>query len=467
MKPMHLSAYNTYFHSEGTGYFLYNALSNILIELSKENYDDILSQNTEKIGLANKRLEQDLIDHDVLVQPGREENILLNHQYQRNLICFQSSMLELIICPTLACNFSCSYCFEADRSGSSMTSAVEQGLVDWIKTQTHVQSLDLTWYGGEPLIAFERIRSLTEKLDNLDIAFHGAALVTNGYLLDEQKITALNELKIQSIQITLDGPSAVHDKRRSRAGGGTTFDRVLNNLDMLLNSDYQGNCSIRVNIDRINAKHFPALRHDLLSRFHGKRLRVHPARIINNIGSQHDHQACMSIDEWARFSLTNHHEHLIPLPDGPYPRRSGAGICSAKRANSFVVGPQGELYKCWVDVGDEDKIVGRVGDDNLPSKPELIAQYSLAADAYHDPRCRECRVLPICGGGCLVKRRGGQLARKQHVESCSVYKDHLTQYLEAYIKTLKKREICSAVFRPGETRGMPAGYRILSPKNSS
>ena len=44
----------------------------------------------------------------------------------------------------------------------------------------------------------------------------------------------------------------------------------------------------------------------------------------------------------------------------PQPQAVG---CAATSVNTFVIGPSGELYKCWVDVGRKEKIIGSIYDD--------------------------------------------------------------------------------------------------------
>jgi len=84
---------------------------------------------------------------------------------------------------------------------------------------------------------------LSEGLD-----FKNAQMTTNGYLLDKAKSERLNDLKIDSIQITLDGTKDIHDSRRTLSGGEPTFQRILDNIDSLMHSSYRGKCDIRVNI---------------------------------------------------------------------------------------------------------------------------------------------------------------------------------------------------------------------------
>ena len=106
-----------------------------------------------------------------------------------------------------------------------MTQKTMDRLVDFIKDYKDIRHLSVAWYGGEPLLAFDTICTLTGQFRNLGLTYEKAGLVNNGYLLDDEKINKLNDLMIASIQITLDGPREVHHTRRVLANGGPTFDR--------------------------------------------------------------------------------------------------------------------------------------------------------------------------------------------------------------------------------------------------
>ena len=55
---------------------------------------------------------------------------------------------------------------------------------------------------------------------------------------------------------------------------------------------------------------------------------------------------------------------------------------------SMLIGSQGEIYKCYEDLGNKELIVGNINDPKVWSKYELIAQYSVGIDHYNDPECR-------------------------------------------------------------------------------
>lgn len=464
---MRLSKYNTFIASKKLGCFVYNALSNTLIEMDEAHYA-LLSSFQGGHGSAfdaDKDFYDLLRKHFVLAEPDEEQDQLFVQHYQRQAQCFKSSSLVLTIAPTLRCNFRCPYCFESSQAtGRSMDADTTKRLAQWIQTHQDINKLQVTWYGGEPLLAFETICELTESFKALDLQYANASLITNGYLLDEQKIKKLNELRITSVQITLDGPQEVHDSRRFLAGGGPTFERIIQNIRHLMHSDYSGHCMVRVNVDRNNIQDYLQLRDQLHQEFQGRQLFVYPGHVEAAETNISGRGSCLDMAEWADFNLRLYHEHLVRPPGGIFPKEPAGGMCIATRHNGFVVGPEGELYKCWDDVGQEEMIVGSIHAEKTITNPVLQARYASGLDAYSDPECRDCHVLPICGGGCVNKRLRSKLRGHQGLAYCSPFKNHLHKYLEACIDAVRSQEVCSQLLTPGSVEPQDPGFRVIFPQ---
>ena len=65
--------------------------------------------------------------------------------------------MELTVCPTLACNFACPYCFQGHgRTYESMSREVRDEVVSLAERMLDASGasrLRVTWFGGEPLLA--------------------------------------------------------------------------------------------------------------------------------------------------------------------------------------------------------------------------------------------------------------------------------------------------------------------------
>jgi uncharacterized protein len=85
----------------------------------------------------------------------------------------------------------------------------------------------------------------------------------------------------------------------------------------------------------------------------------------------------------------------------PYPRSLLAGACGAGNPRSHVVAPDGFLFKCWAEAsrGPEWSVGSLFAVKRTPQQETNLRLYQ-DWDPLTDPECSECRILPICMGGC-------------------------------------------------------------------
>lgn len=464
----HWSKYNTLFRSQRFGYFLYNALSNTLLKLDEPHYRFVEGLQSN-VGLPDPGSGDEFLrllrEKRILVEEGQERELLSARQCRRDALRFDGTHLRLIICPTLGCNFRCPYCYQRTQHNLTvMDSKTVAQLIRFIKGFVEAKDLSIVWYGGEPTLAFGVVLDLTARIKELDVAFRGATLITNGYLLNSDIIKQLNNLRINAIQITLDGPKEVHDVRRVLADGQPTFQQIMDNIESLMNSSYEGQCRVRINVDKNNLEHFIDLRTSLLERFRGNRLSVHSAHVITALDHTYDRKCKLCAKEWSDFNIVMYRNNGIPPKGGLFPDNSEFDVCFSNSCNAYFIGPEGELYKCSEDLGIEEMVIGNIFNDEPVSKPELMSLYITGTDPHLDAECLECKALPICGGGCANRRLRTKFFNEKGLEFCSRYKDDLVTYLEEYYHEFLIMEICHDVCSPGVKFKEEKGYRIVQGK---
>ena len=466
MKPW--SRYNTLFCSKQYGRFLYNALSGVMFELDEHHYriaQSLCDGEPMFSSDHDREFIETLEENGLLAQRDAEEVKLMAHRYQRNAACFSTAYVGLTICPTLACNFACLYCFEQSQNDATvMSDETIEALIRFIRKHQAAKHLYVIWYGGEPTLAFDVIENLTHRFLELYPDYDNAILMTNGYLLNEKKIERLKDLKISSVQITLDGSETTHNQRRTLKNGGPTYGRILRNMDLLMTSSWKGKCSVRVNVDRSNRHEYAAIQKELLERYKGKNLKVYAGNVKTFLDHSYNYQRGLRLNEWAEFMVDGYNSHGIVPRGGFFPESGTQNLCIANSHYGYVIGPKGEIYKCWEDVGREHMAVGSVHNDTAVINPERVARYSIGTDPYHDAQCLECDVFPICGGGCVNKRLRSQQLGEEGLQYCSPFKESLQKYLEAYLDTRQTKQICSAVLGTGTAPSMEKGYRMVQPK---
>ena len=105
--------------------------------------------------------------------------------------------------------------------------------------------------------------------------------------------------------------------------------------------------------------------------------------------------------------------------------------CLVRNPYSMLVGWQGEIYKCYEELGNEKLIVGHLKSERIWENYELLAKYTVGIDHYQDSQCRECAYLPICHGGCPKRRLENKYEGKNN-DCCTPFKERLEDFIELY-----------------------------------
>jgi len=408
----------SYLFQEEDSFYLYNSLSNSFAELDKETYNLISQQIKDKksVNVPDERLKEALMRMKVIVDS--DQDAFLRFKYKSLLRRFSNSLLSLTINPTLDCNFACPYCFEGKHPHIYMPDQVEEGIISFVKRHEAVKTVNVVWFGGEPLLAFNRMKSLTQKFLNLDLVYE-AGMITNGYLLTDRVIGQLEDLRIKSIQVTIDGTKDMHDSRRCLKNGYPTFDRIIENIKHTHTVCPNIKLNVRVNIDRTNEHDFFEL-YKMFQKEEFQGIYLTPA-FVDDI--ENTNKCVLDSEEQNGYINRLLKENGIVF-DRFYPKPSQE--CFIRNPNSVVIGPEGELYKCWNDVGKKERVYGYL--DGRIVNEFLLFQYLTASDPFEDEQCKECLLLPVCGGGCPYNRIKRDYEGK-NISVCPLIKGNLKTYL--------------------------------------
>lgn len=110
------------------------------------------------------------------------------------------------------------------------------------------------------------------------------------------------------------------------------------------------------------------------------------------------------------------------------------GRCSATAEHSYIIDPKGNLYKCWNDIGIENLCIGNVSEGIKNNS--LIAKYVVGSDKYSDFSCLNCKLFPICEGGCN-RRRIDNRERGNSYNLCPFDEEGVCDRLYEYYKKRK------------------------------
>lgn len=396
-------------------YFILNPLSRNADLLTPEKAREIRDRTYTDI--------DEYVAKGYLVDPADEER-----RYRAAYLDFlderDANEVQIFFVPWYDCNFSCSYCYQDGYAPerTALSEEVIDAFFAYIADEFRDRKKYLTVFGGEPLLPGARsrahIRSIIEKAAARGIA---VALVTNGYHLADY-LDALSHGIIREIQVTLDGPQAVHDTRRFRAQGEPTFDRIVEGIDGALMRGYPIN--LRMVVDRDNIEALPALADFAIDRGWTAN-----ARFKTQIGRNYELHRCQS-DTARLFERAGLYEKLYELITAhprflefhrpafsvsrflyengelPVPLFDSCPGCKSEWAFDYT----GRIYPCTATVGKEGEWVGTF----FPavSRDDARIEEWERRDVTAIAECRACPSQLLCGGGCaaVAKNKSGRLA---------------------------------------------------------
>jgi uncharacterized protein len=281
------------------------------------------------------------------------------------LQAFRSDYLNLIILPTEACNFRCTYCYETFEN-KKMSRRVVTGIKSLIDRRgTELDELEISWFGGEPLLAFDVVTDICKHAIGAAKAggFNFSSnMTTNGYFLDRQCFLSCLANGIGSFQISLDGGPNDHNTSRKLASGAGTFDRIWANL--LAMKEVPGEFTILLrlhytyenfmSVGRFARRIGEALGGD--TRFHCF------FRNIARLGGAND-ESIKLFSENDRKEIEAYLWQTSGLHQTPDPAPAEHYVCYAAKGNSLVVRSTGRLAKCTVALESDFNDIGSIKED--------------------------------------------------------------------------------------------------------
>ena len=161
-----------------------------------------------------------------------EETPWLFYHYQRNIA-------KVTLQVTQNCNLRCSYCVysndsynQRSHSGKRMSLKTAKQSIDFLlKHSIDVEKVNVSFYGGEPLLEFDLIKKIVE-YTSIESAGKITTynLTTNGTLMTEEMVKFFLKYDV-SVLISIDGPKEIHDESRKFAiSGEGSFDVIMKNV---------------------------------------------------------------------------------------------------------------------------------------------------------------------------------------------------------------------------------------------
>lgn len=329
----------------------------------------------------------------------------------RNLQLKYDSTLRLTIYPTEQCNFRCTYCYEKFEN-KVMNEETEDYLIDFVRKNIHKYTgIEVTWFGGEPLLEYERILSISRKL--IDICkrtsrIYRASCITNGYLLDLPLFQQLLRCKVTTFMITLDGPAEYHDSVRKKANGAGTFNTIYHNLESISkNCKMFYRVKVRVNISWKSLDFLKDYLDFLEKKFGNNKRFSFMFRPVGNWDvSDQSRKNYFPVSVKDVYKIITDSNVKLNCIDHYLELRNS--ICEASLINGFIIRTNGEICKCNLMLNHPKNAIGQIGiNGNLFLDEDALSEWIIS---NKKEECEECFMECACGGGdiCVAKKIYGQ-----------------------------------------------------------
>ena len=437
---MKASRYNVFFE-DGGRFYLYNTLTTGLCELEDVTAKKITTNSLKEIP---EEVLAGLLNGGYVVDDYTDEVAQYQAFYNSTRWGVRTRTLLIGLVPTYGCNLACPYCLQG-KEKSQKKMSLEQVLVvakfvekRVLESQQEVpiDTVHIELYGGEPLLCKDSIITFCNCIDAISKRLHFKTrftMTSNFVLLDDAIIELIDKYHIL-VQITIDGTKEQHDSRRIQHNGRGTYARIIENLRKINERGLRDCITIRINVDRGNIddvqvtltelrQYSDSIYFSYTEPFAGK----------NN----HYQKNCLKRECHAVTTTKILNENLRAVGMAVPKLFGKRGPCTLNERNKFFVDCYMNVYNCELLVSHANL---RIGVLNSHSVIQYNSQYFSFLN--HTPllfkKCRECKLLPNCAGGCPVKGKLQGVAQEICTPFCELSEKDLVAYLKDYIRNRKE-----------------------------
>lgn len=379
---------------------VYNSFSKASLFLEKGSNTKMF-EDIKEFNKLTKEEQKVLIDNGFIVDDTRDEFSEIKYIYEQKY--FATDFFNIILVPSLSCNFGCPYCCEKDYTcGKDNIERYFRILRKYAEQNFHLHTrVQISLFGGEPLLFAKECLEFLDwvKIDSQKNNYeYFTSIVTNGSLLTKDIFNDLMEHNLYSLQITIDSDKENHDKMRTFKGGQPTFDLLMDKINMVASTCEKYNnfkFVLRINLNNTTVSKV----RDALNCVE-KENRKNVYLLIRAIYNTH---AYNEVNENSVNELKDYFDLGTELGFNVLQEKYNYQTCeSCGDRKMFYLMPDLSLWKCINDIGYDKCKIGNLKEDGTPELiPEnIINWYKSCMAAFTDKECMKCKLLPDCLGGC-------------------------------------------------------------------
>lgn len=209
---------------------------------------------------------------------------------------------------TKLCNCNCKYCYEQDKTSTYTKEEVLNTVKDIVAHRTS-NSFNIEFLGGEPMLAWDNIKAVIQyfkeyKESDLHVNF---TITTNGTIINDELIEYLKNYPI-NFAISLDGHPFANQFRTFKSNGENTYDKVVENIKILLENNYRPSVHITTHTWNIGYL-FDSLIH--LMKLGIYSFGIGTVESTQKFGVEYEDEFLYQLDKFSNFICTNNIEKYI------------------------------------------------------------------------------------------------------------------------------------------------------------
>lgn len=294
------------------------------------------------------------------------------------------------------CNLQCKYCLQHDIVEDEVAHNVRPKVYSYIiRLQTmQRQPINITFFGGEPLLFWQQIESFVDALEMYGVRF---SIITNGKGLTKERIEYMNAHKI-SVGLSWDG-ARVEETRG--------YDVIADKKDLLY--EIRMLCISGVGTMLNPPAVFAHAVDDFDQGYYKKQhhhVGINYDLLLDNCHNCGD-LAVYDYDEWKKQIevLVREYEEKKDtagarlIANWIRHGRAPYSPLSAKCGNGTTVlnlDMQGNLYQCH----NNHRRIGTIDEDDFAPFKRMMMIDPTAKN--YQTMCKDCEVLAYCKGGCML-----------------------------------------------------------------
>jgi uncharacterized protein len=330
-----------------------------------------------------------------------------------------TSVRSVVLFVVQECNLNCIYCAgdqgEFSDKGRMKPETAFQAIEWLLAHSSDAEVLNITFFGGEPLLNFPLIERIVEYAKTR-VAETGKVvkfgITTNGSLLNEKRIEFMKRENIVPM-ISIDGPQAVHDRQRPFKNGKGSYEVTISNIkrarekipNLFVRSTLYGDADpaavrqglLDAGLDAISMGKANRNRNDTVEA--DVRRCPDSSKLASRLADLDDGMIEKFVEEiragklspGITLNMISYYLHKL-IHQAGHEFGCGAGRVMVSIAQS------GDIYPCQGFVGHDDMKLGNVHDLHWATDSAFHS-----GSVGNREGCRSCWARYVCGGGCFYK----------------------------------------------------------------